>query len=72
MGWESTRTFELCMVKGVWAQEILRDMQTEDGQHMLHNIRRLWQRFESEVVAEAAQSRSARAGRGSIEREETM
>ncbi|MEY9470860.1 hypothetical protein ABH992_003259 [Bradyrhizobium yuanmingense] len=34
-----------------WTQEMLRDLQTEDGQHILHSIRVLRERFEPEVGA---------------------
>ncbi|MCW2114434.1 recombinase family protein [Bradyrhizobium elkanii] len=43
-----------------WAQEISRELQTEDGQRILHNIRLLRQRFEPEALAKDEASRSRR------------
>jgi len=46
-----------------WAQELVRELQTEEGQHVLHNIKSLRQRFEPEMVAkeEVSRARPARA-----------
>lgn len=44
-----------------WAQDISRELQTEDGQRILHNIKLLRQRFEPEVVAKEEASRSRQA-----------
>ncbi len=53
-----------------WAQEMLRDLQTEEGQRISHNIRVLRELFEPEVVAkehaglQASRSLRARGARG--------
>lgn len=40
-----------------WAQEVSRELQTEEGEHILQNIKALRQRFEPEVVAKEKASR---------------
>lgn len=49
-----------------WAQEVRCELQTEDGQQILQNIRLLRRRFEPEVVAKdvAFRSRRGKAGTG--------
>jgi DNA invertase Pin-like site-specific DNA recombinase len=44
-----------------WAQDVSRELQTEDGQRILHNIKLLRRCFEPEVVAKEEASRSRRA-----------
>ncbi|MDA9464502.1 recombinase family protein [Bradyrhizobium sp. CCBAU 53415] len=57
---EDVRTLHAERAK--WALEVCRDLQTEDGQRILHNIKRLRERFEPEVVAkEVSRSRRVRA-----------
>lgn len=46
-----------------WAQELLRELQTEDGEHILYNIKLLRQRFEPEVVAKEKASHSGQGTR---------
>ncbi|MGX1412791.1 recombinase family protein [Bradyrhizobium elkanii] len=49
-----------------WARKISRELQTEDGQRILHNIKLLRRHFEPGVVAEdeASRSRRAKAAKG--------
>lgn len=43
-----------------WAQEIVRELKTDDGQRIMQNISCLRQRFEPEVVAKEGASRVRR------------
>ncbi|MGY4282604.1 hypothetical protein ACVWXO_001824 [Bradyrhizobium sp. LM2.7] len=48
-----------------WSQDVRRELQTEDGQRILHNIKLLREHFEPEVmVEEASRSRRAKAAKG--------
>jgi hypothetical protein len=44
-----------------WAQDVSRELETEDGRRILHNIKLLRRRFEPEAVAKEEASRSLRA-----------